>query len=64
MTGHATATLPVDGHSITVSTDGTGDNSGDAVKTFVDLNVAIAPTATNEVGVESHVHRHREEERG
>jgi uncharacterized repeat protein (TIGR01451 family) len=49
VTAHATSTLPVDGHSITVSTDGTGDNSGDAVKTFVDLNVAIAPTATNEV---------------
>ena len=49
VTGHATSTLPVDGQVITISTDGTGDSSGDAVKTFVDLNVAIAQTATNEV---------------
>src|SRR4051812_15698983 len=36
VTAHATATLPVDGRSITVATDGTADNSTDAVKTFVD----------------------------
>src|SRR5204862_121291 len=51
VTGHATATLPVDGRSITVATDGAADDSADAVKTFVDANIQISPlTATNEIG--------------
>jgi hypothetical protein len=52
VTAHATATLSLGGLSITVHTDGTGGNSGDAVKTFVDANIQInPPTATNNVGV-------------
>src|SRR5206468_7884953 len=51
VTGHATATLPVDGRSITIATDGVADDSADAVKTFVDANIQISPlTATNEIG--------------
>src|SRR4029453_6513329 len=51
VTGHATATLTIGGVSITVSTNGAGGNSGDAVKTFVDANIQITPaTAANEVG--------------
>jgi uncharacterized repeat protein (TIGR01451 family) len=47
VTGHASATLSVGGQSITVSTDGTGDNSSDAEKTFVDANIQIAPPSAN-----------------
>jgi hypothetical protein len=47
VTGHASATLSVGGQSITVSTDGTGDNSSDAKKTFVDANIQIAPPSAN-----------------
>src|SRR5207248_6222200 len=47
VTGHATATLPVDGRSITVATDGQADNGSDAVKTFVDANIQISPPAAN-----------------
>jgi uncharacterized repeat protein (TIGR01451 family) len=36
VTGHATATLSLNGTSVTVSTNGTGDNSPEAVKTFID----------------------------
>jgi len=51
VTGHATATLMINGASITVSTDGVAPNSADAVKTFVDANVQIAPaSATNPTG--------------
>ena len=36
---------------VTVQTDGTGRNSADAVKTYVDANIQITPpTATNRVG--------------
>ena len=47
VTAHAVSTLAVDGHSITVETDGTADNSDDAVKTFVDANIQIAPLTDN-----------------
>jgi hypothetical protein len=50
VTGHATSTLTVGSGQITVETDGTGGNSVDAVKTFVDANIQITPaTATNPV---------------
>jgi uncharacterized repeat protein (TIGR01451 family) len=54
--GHASATLTVEGVSLTVATDGattvTGNtNSGDAQKAFVNANIAITPSpVTNEVG--------------
>ena len=54
VTGHASATLQIGtpATSVTVATDGTGLNSGDAIKTFVDANISIAPpTATNRIGV-------------
>src|SRR5215211_628162 len=51
VTGHASATLAIDGHSVTIQTDGSGDNSSDAVKTFVDANIQISPqSATNPIG--------------
>src|SRR5262249_35076304 len=51
VTGHATSTLSVGGSApFTVATDGVAPNSGDATKTFVDAEIAIAPDATNEVG--------------
>ena len=51
VTAHAKVTLTVGGVSLVRETDGVGNNSGDAVKTYVDANIAISPlTATNEVG--------------
>src|SRR5262249_38722916 len=51
VTGHAASTLTINGTSVTVATDGTNGNSGDAVKTFVDANVQVSPlSATNPVG--------------
>jgi hypothetical protein len=50
VTGHATSTLHLGNPAatVTVATDGVGQNSGDAVKTFVDANIQITPaTATN-----------------
>ena len=47
----------------TVQTDGTGRNSGDAVKTFVDANIQITPqTATNRGRHDPHVHGARQRE--
>jgi hypothetical protein len=53
VTGHASSTLqvgPPPAATITVQTDGTGLNSPDAVKTYVDANIQITPSATNRVG--------------
>ena len=50
VTGHASVTLTVGGVSLTRETDGLSNNSGDAVKNFVDAAISIAPDATNEVG--------------
>jgi hypothetical protein len=47
VTGHATATLSINGATVTVSTNGIAPNSDDAVKTFVDAHISITPTATN-----------------
>jgi hypothetical protein len=52
VTGHASSTLSIGSPAatFTVQTDGTGLNSGDAVKTFVDANIQITPAnATNRV---------------
>ena len=40
----------VGGVPLTRNTDGTGVNSGPAVKTWVNARILIAPNATNEVG--------------
>ena len=50
VTGHASATLTIAGLAVSVQTDGTGLNSGNAVKTYVNAKISIAPTATNRVG--------------
>jgi uncharacterized repeat protein (TIGR01451 family) len=48
VTGHASATINVDGQLVTIETDGSSANSGNAVKTFVDAYIAITPPeATN-----------------
>ncbi|MCL7452912.1 MAG: SpaA isopeptide-forming pilin-related protein [Anaerolineae bacterium] len=48
--GHASATVTIFGDEFPVETDGTGDNSDDAVKTYVDAYITIAADDTNEVG--------------
>ncbi len=53
VTGHASAEVQVGDTTITVETDGTDSNSGDAVKRFVDAFIIIAPDDVNSVG-ESH----------
>src|SRR6185436_20565854 len=50
VTGHASVSLVVGGLTLVRQTDGIDDNSGDAVKTFVDAKISITPNATNEVG--------------
>jgi phosphoheptose isomerase len=54
VTGHATSTLTIGGIPVTVATDGIGNNSADAVKTFVDARISISPNGTNRIG-QSHV---------
>ncbi|HET9564071.1 MAG TPA: SpaA isopeptide-forming pilin-related protein [Mycobacterium sp.] len=50
-TVNASASIPLQGGTnVSVSTNGTGGNSGPAVKTWVDANITIAPNDTNEVG--------------
>ena len=46
----ATSDVSVGGLTLTRTTDGSGNNSGPATKTYVDAKIAIAPNATNEVG--------------
>jgi hypothetical protein len=53
VTGHAEADFDADGIPIHVETDGAGQNSGDAVKRFVDAKISITPDDTNSIG-ESH----------
>jgi len=50
VTAHASSTLTLAGLPVTVETDGSSLNSGNAVKTFVDAKISIAPSATNRVG--------------
>lgn len=50
ITAHATASVVIQGQTFNVSTNGTGGNSGDAVKRYVDANVSISPNGVNEVG--------------
>lgn len=50
VTGHASANVEVLSETLFVETDGLGDNSGDAVKRFVDAQIDLTPlAATNEV---------------
>ena len=53
VTGHAEADVVLGGEPFHVATDGTGNNSGDAVKRFVDAQVDITPDDVNSIG-ESH----------
>jgi len=53
VTGHAAADVLVGGQNIHVETDGTGNNSSDAVKRFVDAFITINPDDVNSIG-ESH----------
>ncbi len=48
--GSATSNVDVGGLVLVRSTDGTGNNSGPARKTFVDAKIIIAPDDTNAVG--------------
>jgi len=53
VTAHAAADVVITGTTFHVETDGTGTNSGDAVKRFVDAQIDLSPlTANNEVGQE------------
>ena len=50
-TAHAAADIDVGGLTVHRETDGNGNNSGVATKTYVDANIQISPaTGTNEVG--------------
>ena len=53
VTGHAAADVDIAGEARHVETDGTGDNSDDAVKRFVEAKISIGPDDTNSVQ-ESH----------
>ena len=54
VTGHASADVDIGGGTtIHVETDGTGSNSDDAVKRFVDAKISIGPDDVNSIG-ESH----------
>jgi hypothetical protein len=50
VTGHASSDVSVGGLSLSRETDGVAPNSGDAVKTFVDAYITIAPDDTNNIG--------------
>ena len=50
ITAHATASVTIQGTTFNVATDGQGNNSGDAVKRYVDANVSITPSGVNAVG--------------
>jgi hypothetical protein len=47
---HAAADIPVGGLTLTRQTDGQGDNSEEAVKTYVDAAISIGDSAINQVG--------------
>src|SRR3954470_778240 len=58
-TCHAASTLTIGSATFTVETDGSGLNSPDAVKTWVDANIQLTPaTATNPVGTNHTLHCH------
>ncbi len=50
VTGHAAADVIVGGQTIHVETDGTGNNSSDKVKRFVDAFITIGTDDTNSIG--------------
>src|SRR5207248_3058000 len=51
VTGHATVTLVVGGVTLVRETDGTHDNSSNALKRFVDAKITLTPlTSTNGIG--------------
>jgi len=50
-TAHAAVSVTIGGQLFNLATDGTGENSNDAVKTYVDAGINISPQeATNKVG--------------
>ncbi len=53
VTGHASSTVTINDLQFFVETDGTGSNSNDAVKRFVDARINISPDGVNSIG-ESH----------
>ena len=58
--GHRASLRPIStcsGQKFHVETDGTGENSGDAVKRFVDANISITPDDVNEGRPVPHLHR-------
>ncbi|HKZ48820.1 MAG TPA: hypothetical protein VJ397_08570, partial [Thermoplasmata archaeon] len=54
VTGHAAADMPLGGRFVHVETDGTGDNSDDAVKVYVDASISIGPALDRNSVEESH----------
>ena len=54
-TANATATFTVGGVVVTRTTDGTGGDSGPAVKQYVDANIAISPLTANNAVNQPHV---------
>ncbi len=65
ITGHASADVLVQSQTIHVETDGTGSNSGDATKRYVDAFITLSPLeATNEVNTAHTVTVHVEADDG
>ncbi len=49
-TAHASVSVTIGGHTFSIETDGQGENSGNAVKTYVDAKIVLTPgTATNDI---------------
>jgi hypothetical protein len=55
VTGHATATVVIDGTNFPVATDGSAGNTGDAVKRFVDAKLSLSPLSDTNGITEDHV---------
>jgi hypothetical protein len=55
-TAHAALTIIIGGVEYTIETDGKGENTGDAIKTYVDASIALTPqTGTNEIDDEHEI---------
>ena len=59
-TANAAATVTIGGVVFNLKTDGTGNNSGPAVKTYVDARISVGPDGVNAVGDPHPVNAHLE----
>ena len=59
-TANASATVTIGGVVFNLTTDGTGNNSGPATKTYVDARISVGPDGVNAVGDPHPVNAHLE----